>query len=151
MALLFVVHHQSDTPSMTCALRNRSGTDFMSDHHHQGTQGDMATIGREERFPVRSKQDIELAQHLVGHSLGMQDGSEIRDEQRTRHSPSPAYEQGIANSRLTPSSDSRHLTPRSSSQDRSQRENSQFDAPIISQSDSIPSGQACRYVLLIRR
>jgi len=129
---------------MTCALRHRSVTDYMSGHHHQDSMNDTPTSRTEESFPVRSKQDIELAQHLVGHSRGVQNSSESRDEQRSKQSPSPAYEQEIADSRLTPTSEHRHLTPRSLSQDRSQRENSQCDAPIISQSDNIPSGQACR-------
>ena len=129
---------------MTCALRHRSVTDYMSGHHHQDSMNDTPTSRTEESFPVRSKQDIELAQHLVSHSLRVQNGSEDRIEQRASHSPSSAYEQENLGSTFSSSSEQRHLTPRSSSQDRSQRENSHYDAPIISQSDNIPSGQACR-------
>ncbi|KAH8596096.1 hypothetical protein B0O99DRAFT_593936 [Bisporella sp. PMI_857] len=102
------------------------------------------TSRREGTFPVRSKQDIELAQHLVGHSLGVRNSPQTRNEQSFDSSPSPAYEHESPESVQTSTSDQlRHLTPRSSSLERSQRESSQYDVPNIPQSDNVPSGQVC--------
>ena len=128
--------------SMTCAIRRHPVTDFMLDHRHH-LMDDQGS-SRSETFPVRSKEDIELAHHLVGHSRGVQDGLQIRNEQISNDSPSPAYDYESPESRMTPSSDqTRRLTPRPSSSERSQRESSQYDAPVI---PNIPSGQVCAYV-----
>ncbi|KAG9245213.1 hypothetical protein BJ878DRAFT_534053 [Calycina marina] len=72
---------------------------------------------REERFPVRSKQDIEVAQQLVGHARGTNSNSAGLLEQGLDARVSPAYDQEYPESRMANS--------------------------IIPQSDNIPNGQVC--------
>jgi hypothetical protein len=107
---------------------------------------------REETFPVRSalpsrepsKEDIELAQHLIGHAQGARAVQHNENEQNAKNSPSPNYEANSPDS-SSPSVDRlRQITPRSNSLERNEREVSQSYPPVSSQSDAIPSGQVCR-------
>ena len=142
---------------MICTLQRHPATDFMSEQAFDATNDRGSTSPqqrRQESFPVPvraahpsrepSKEDIELAQHLVGHSRGIRDTRQNQEEQDV--SPSPTYEPQNQDPNLTPRSERmRQLTPRSASLERMQRESSQAYAPVTSsQSDSVLSGQVCR-------
>lgn len=133
---------------MICTVQQLPATGFTSDHSFD-TMSDRHSQSPQQRrgetFPVRpavprepSKKDIELAQHLVGHSRGVQNGSE---RQGQSDSPSPT---NSAQNQDSPSDRIHQITPRSASIERTQRENSQTYATVISpQSDSVPSNQVC--------
>ncbi len=135
---------------MCCAVRHIPGTDFMSDHPFRNmSDRDLKSPSpqqrREETYPVRtalpskdpSKEEIELAQQLLGHAQGV---IKHPPSQHSGDSPSPRYEQRPSST--SPSADRmRHQTPGSTSEDSSQREQSY--APIA-QSDTTSSGQVCR-------
>lgn len=126
----------------------------MSDHpmsnHPFGNMSDRDSSQqrREETFPLRtalparerSREEIELAQQLLGHSQGGRDVS--------GDSPSPRYDAQRPPS-TSPSVDRlRQATPGSATEEVGLRE--QSFAPMSSQSDTGPSGQVCRYVVLAR-
>ncbi|PMD62857.1 uncharacterized protein K444DRAFT_642020 [Hyaloscypha bicolor E] len=103
---------------------------------------------REDTFPLRttlpsrepSKEDIELAQRLIGHSQAARN-----NEQTAKDSPSPTHELQSPGSK-SPSSDRMHqFTPRSLSVERSQRETSQTYSSATSPPPphTVPSGQIC--------
>ncbi|KAH9218135.1 hypothetical protein DL95DRAFT_423672 [Leptodontidium sp. 2 PMI_412] len=98
---------------------------------------------KEETFPLRtalparerSREEIELAQQLLGHSQGHRDVS--------GDSPSPRYDSQRPTS-TSPSTDRlRQVTPGSVSEESSQREQSYAPLSSSSQSDVAPSGQVC--------
>ena len=92
-----------------------------------------------------SKEDVELAQHLLGHSQEARDYSHKQDHQTTRDSGPPAQERPSSRSTMSPSGEQVQLvTPRSHSSDRGQAEDSKSYAPGSSHPDSILSGQVCR-------
>ena len=135
---------------MCCELEHYPVTGFMSDHPFGGMSNRRSPSPqrrREETFPDRSalpsrepsKEDIELAQHLIGHAQGTIQWNE--NEQSAANSPSPNNE---ANSPKSSSPRSRQITPRSNSLERQERELSQSYPPVSSQSDAVPSGQVCR-------
>jgi len=141
---------------MSCVLQKHPVTGFMSDHHLGSMSNNRRSPSpqrrREETFPVRSalpsrepsKEDIELAQHLIGHAQGARTVQRNENEQNATNSPSPNYEANSPES-SSPSVDRlRQITPRSNSLERNEREISQSYPPVSSQSDSIPSGQVCR-------
>ncbi|KAF4635673.1 hypothetical protein G7Y89_g2438 [Cudoniella acicularis] len=109
---------------------------------------------REETFPVRSalpsrnpsKEAVEIAQHLIGHSQGAQNVSQAQSEKSARTSPSPSYDAQTPES-LSQSAERLHqVAPRSSSLDRLQQEQSRAyatNATDATQSDPVPSGQVC--------
>lgn len=108
-------------------------------------------LAKLENFPVRaglpsrepSKEDLELAQHLIGHAQAARVIQTKENGASTADSPSPPYESNSPES-SNPSSDRvRQLTPRSSSSERRERELSQSYPPVSSQSDTIASGQVC--------
>jgi len=128
---------------MICALRRLPVTDFTSDHHLD-TMPEGGSISpqlrREDPFSMRptpSKEELELAQHLVGHSQGQRNGLQ-RQNDIPNNSPSP-YDYGSPG--MTPGSDRMSQ--------RSPGESVDSYAPVIPQSDNIPSGQVCRYAPLI--
>lgn len=152
-----IYHHPSQAHqlSMCCVVRHNSGTDFMSDHpmsnHPFGNMNDRDSSQqrKEETFPLRtalparerSREEIELAQQLLGHSQGGRDVS--------GDSPSPRYDAQRPPS-TSPSVDRlRQATPGSTTDEAGQREQS-FAPMSSSQSDTGPSGQVCRYVRLIK-
>jgi hypothetical protein len=105
-----------------------------------------------EEFPARttvpsqepSKEDLELAQHLLGHSRGGKDYSHKQDYQTERDSVSLVQERPSPNSTMSPSAEQvRHDTLRSNSSERGQTESKPY-APGPPRSDSVPSGQVCR-------
>jgi GATA-binding protein len=141
---------------MCCALRQYPVTDFMSDHPFSVMSNRRSSSPhqrREDLFPLRttlpsrepSKEDIELAQRLLGHSQAARNKQQNQNEQTTKDSPSPTYELQSAGSK-SPSSERMHqFTPRSLSVERSQREPSQSYSSVTSPPpDSTPSGQVCR-------
>lgn len=126
----------------------------MSDHPYGGMSDRRSSSPqrrREETFPVRtvlpsrepSREDIELAQQLLGHSQAAT-GRESRNEQPTKDSPSPSYEHQRLGSTSPTVDRVRQITPRS----EAEQSHPQSYAPVPSQADSIPSGQVCRYVLV---
>ncbi|TVY88063.1 GATA factor [Lachnellula willkommii] len=134
---------------MCVVLEQNPVTGFMSDHNLGGMNNRISPQRRgEETFPVRSalpsrepsKEDIELAQHLIGHAQGTTKRNE--NEQSTANSPSPNNE--VNSSESSPSMDRlRQVTPRSNSLERHERELSQSYPPVSSQSDAVPNGQVC--------
>jgi GATA-binding protein len=140
---------------MCCALRQYPVTDFMSDHPFS-VMSDRGSSSphqrREDAFPLRttlpnrepSKEDIELAQRLLGHSQAARNKQQNQNGQTAKDSPSPTYELQSAGSK-SPSSERMHqFTPRSLSVERSQREPSQSYSVTSPPSDSTPSGQVCK-------
>ncbi|KAG4419025.1 hypothetical protein IFR04_007801 [Cadophora malorum] len=120
----------------------------MSDHpmsnHPFGNMNDRDSSQqrKEETFPLRtalparerSREEIELAQQLLGHSQGGRDVS--------GDSPSPRYDAQRPPS-TSPSVDRlRQATPGSTTDEAGQREQS-FAPMSSSQSDTGPSGQVC--------
>ena len=140
---------------MCCALRTLPVTDFMSDHPFGGMSGISKSaphLRRDESFPVRTapppreqpNEDVALAQHSIVHPQGVRSNEQTREQQQAYDSPSPAPEH---HSPITaPSAERKGLvSPRSASLERSQREQSQPYAPMMSLfSDAAPSGQVCR-------
>lgn len=136
---------------MCCALRQYPVTGFMSDHPFSAMcdRGSSPHQRREENFPLRtalpsresSKEDIELAQRLIGHSQVARTNEQTAKDD----SPSPTYELQSPGSK-SPSSDRMHqFTPRSLSVERSQRESSQtYSSATPPPPHSVPSGQVCR-------
>jgi hypothetical protein len=141
---------------MCCALRQLPVTDFMSDHPFGGMseRGSSSPHRRmEDTFSLRqalpprepSREQIELAQHLLSHSQDSRNNQQKQNSQTVRDSPSPNYELQSPEAGSPSTERMRQLTPRSNSIERSQRENSQSYAPAASsQTDSAPSGQVCR-------
>lgn len=138
---------------MICTVPQLSVTGFkwdqpfgiMSAKHSQSPQRK-----REEIYPVRPAiprepltEDIQPAQDSVSHPQGIQNRSE---GQPLRYdTPSPTY---APRNHESPSDRRRQTTPSLASAERMHREGSQSYAPaILSQVDSVPSGQICRYVL----
>lgn len=109
---------------------------------------------RWETFPARnttlpsrepSKEDIELAQHLLGHSQGARSYKRTQDAVPARDSRSPTHEGPSPTLTRSPSAEHAHLgRPGSSPAESRQREDSQSYAPLPSNSDAVPSGQVCR-------
>lgn len=105
---------------------------------------------KEETFPVRSampsrepsKEDLELAQHLIGHAQGAIQRNE--KEERVLNTPSPNYEGNSPESSSASVDHLRQITPRSNSLERQEQELSQSYPPVSSQSDAVPNGQVCR-------
>lgn len=140
---------------MCCALRQLPVTDFMSDHPFGGMseRGSSSPHRRmEDTFSLRqalpprepSREQMELAQHLLSHSQDSRNNQQKQNSQTVRDSPSPSYELQSPEARSPSTERMRQLTPRSNSIERSQRENSQSYAPTASsQTDSAPSGQVC--------
>lgn len=140
---------------MLCALRKLPVTDFMSDHPFAGMSGINSPsphLRRDERFPNRSalpsrepsKEDMEFAQHLLGHSQGARNSEQQRQPQRAADSPSPASDRYSPVASLS-AQRMGQITPRSASTEGNQREQSQPYAPMTSlHSDAVPSGQVCR-------
>lgn len=138
---------------MCCALRQFPVTDFMSDHPFGGMndRGPPSPPRREELFArttlprERTKEDIETAQHLLGHSQAARNNNQIRDERKVTESPSPTYELQSHSLTVSPTTEQvRQSTPRSTSLERRQSEISQSYSPITSQSETAPTGQVCR-------
>ncbi|CZS88659.1 related to GATA factor SREP [Rhynchosporium agropyri] len=120
-------------------------SDHLSSSHPFGEMVDRNPSSQErmeESFPLRtslparerSREEIELAQQLLGHSQGQRDVS--------GDTPSPRYDSQRPSS-MSPSTDRmRQITPGSASEEQSQREQSY--APVSStQYDAAPSGQVC--------
>jgi hypothetical protein len=134
---------------MGCEVRRFPVTGFLSDHPFSGmSAGETSSPQRrrEETFTVRSalpskepsREDLELAQHLLGHSQGIRDYQPNQSE-KNMDSPSPQEFQGPQSS-----SSVGQEAPRSASVEREQRESSPSYAPVLPQSESVPSGQVCR-------
>jgi GATA-binding protein len=140
---------------MCCALRQYPVTDFMSDHPFSimSERGSSPHLRREDAFPLRttlpnrepSKENIELAQHLLGHSKVAIDSQQKQNEESAKDSPSPTYELQSRGSKSPSTERMQRFTPRSLSVERSQRETSQAYSSVTSPPpESIPSGQVCR-------
>lgn len=131
---------------MTCVLRRLPVTDFTSDHTFANMSKDTSHHARVEAIPIRptpSREDFELAHQLVGHSQGLRNGQQMQNE--IGGSPSPSYERENSEANKTPPSEHmRQPSPRASSLERSQGDNLDAFAPVIPQTDNIPSGQVCR-------
>lgn len=139
-----------------CSVLLNTPVTVMSDRQ-PATQGQRAPPrpqqqqqNRNNKFSARpslpskdpSREDLELAQQLVGHAQGRHDNTQMQVEQSNTDSPSP-YGSQITGERTVSSEQRRHSTPDSpSSADGDFRDNSYAPA----QSDSVPSGQVCRYV-----
>jgi hypothetical protein len=99
-------------------------------------------------LPTRtlSKEDIELAEHLVDHSQGLRENEKSRYDRQEREPSGYEYQQ-TANSHSGLGGhgydQSRQLTPTSAQSERNQPEESYSPHTIISH-DSVPSGQVCR-------
>lgn len=131
---------------MGCEVRQFPVTDFWSDHPFKiMNEHSSPHRRREETFPVRSalpsREDMELARQLVGHSHGKKDSQPTPNEQKI-DSPSPSQEFR----RPEPTLSTTQEAPRPASLDREEREKSQSYSPVVSQSGPVPSGQVCRYV-----
>ncbi|KAL2066480.1 hypothetical protein VTL71DRAFT_2551 [Oculimacula yallundae] len=120
-------------------------SDHLSSTHPFGEMGDRHPSPQhraEEAFPLRtslparerSKEELELAQQLLGHSQAQRDTS--------GDSPSPRYDSQRPPS-TSPSIDRmRQVTPGSVSEEQGQREPS-YAPSSLSQHDAAPSGQVC--------
>ena len=150
-SLLHTLH--SNKVFMSCALGNYPMTGFPSDHlfsDMSNRRSPSPQRRREETFLVRSvlpsrepsKEDIELAQHLIGHAQGTI--QRVENGQSATNSPSPNYEANSPESSSPSVERLSQITPRSNSVERQERELSQSYPPVSSQSDSVPSGQVCR-------
>jgi GATA-binding protein len=136
---------------MCCALRQYLVTDFKSDHPFSAMcdrRSSSPHHRREDTFPLRttlpsrepSKEDIELAQHLLGHSQAARNSG-----QTAKDSPSPTYELQSPGSKSPASERMHQFTPRSLSMERGQRESSQaYLSATTPPPNAIPSGQVCR-------
>jgi GATA-binding protein len=138
---------------MCCVTRKIPVTDLRSDHpfDKMSDRESSSPQRRRETFPVRSalpsrepsKEDMELAQSLVGHAQGSRTNLAPQNEQNIRGSTSPAYEVQSRISTSPASEQMRQVTPGPTSTERNQQDQSY--APFSSsQSDSVPSGQLCR-------
>jgi GATA-binding protein len=140
---------------MRCEVRPFPVTDFLSDHPF-GVMNEISSPQRrrEETFPVRStlpsrepsRADLELAQHLVGHSQGITSNRPSPNEQ-VIDSPSPSQELRHPETTLITAQEA----PSPDSLEREERESSQSYAPVVSQPGSVPSGQVCRYICCVFR
>jgi hypothetical protein len=132
---------------MSIAILSLPVTNFSLDHPFRGMTDQVAATPSQRReesnatssvLPLRepSKEDLELAHQLVGHSKGLRDNHSTQHERDTEppSSKPPMHVLEVA---------------RSTSPDHSQREGSQSYAPSIPSSDAVPSGQVCRYLLTI--
>jgi hypothetical protein len=97
-----------------------------------------------------SKEELEVAEHLVDHSQGIREGNgRLQIEERNgASSPSKVYDLQQGGSPLGPASSferARQLTPRSDA-DSSERNESgdQYRSQIIPSSETTPGGQVCR-------
>jgi hypothetical protein len=153
--------------SMCCAYSTYPVTDLGSGYssHTMSNKLSLTPQRRKEIFPVRtvlpsrepSKEDLELAQHLIGHAQGIRGDPILQDGQSSRSTPSPAYNTSTPGSTSPSAQRLREIASRSSSLERSQhdqahsqqREQSYPRAQSIQsvQSDAVPAGQVCRLVL----
>ncbi len=143
---------------MCCALPQYPVTGFMSDHPFgiMSERGSSSPhLRREDPFHLRttlpsrepSREDIELAQQLLGHSHVARNSQQKKNKGSAKDSPSPTYELQGRRSKSPSSERVDQFTPRSLSVERSQREPSQPYSTVTSPPpESIPSGQVCRYV-----
>ncbi|KAH8678747.1 hypothetical protein BGZ60DRAFT_371245 [Tricladium varicosporioides] len=106
---------------------------------------------REETFPVRSalpsrgpsKEDIELAQQLIGHSQGARPAPKSRSEESAGPSPSPGLEGQTPESTSPSAERMRQITPSSNSSERPQDQPRAYAPSSAAQADTGPSGQVC--------
>lgn len=128
---------------MICTVRTAPVAGFVSDLSLNQMSNRLSQSPprlREGTFPVRtalpqepSKQEMETENHTQSNPPGL----DAREQEQ--NTPSP-YDHQNHNS----PSNQRQISPSVASTDRMQREDSQAYAPVITQSDSIPSGQVCR-------
>ena len=141
---------------MCCAYSTNLVTDFRSDHStpRMNNKHSSAPQQRKETFPVRtllpsrepSKEDLELAQHLIGHAQGIRGDPISQEGQSSRSTPSPAYDISTPTSTSPYVKRLQEIASRSSSLERSQQDQDQtyqHRAQSV-QSDSVPAGQVCR-------
>lgn len=83
-----------------------------------------------------SKEDIELAEHLVDHSHGIRDSRE-----RPSHSGDDSYEIKLGQNGQHP----RQITPPASQMGNRSQQSASY-SPQPQQTDNAPNGQICRYV-----
>ena len=134
---------------MGCEVRRFPVTDILSDHSLRAmNQTSSPQRRKEETVPVRSpppcrersREDSEIAQHLVDHSQGLTKSGPGPND-KTTDTPSPSQELRYPESTSTAQEAS---SP--ASVERGGRESSQSCAPLVSQNGAVPSGQICRYV-----
>jgi len=138
---------------MCCVTRQTPVADLRSDHSFDkmSDRESSPLQRRRETFPVRSalpsrepsKEDMELAQSLVGHAQGSRTSLAPQNQQNIRGSPSPAREVQSQTSTSPASEQMCQVTPGPTSAERNQQDRSYAPASS-SQSDSVPSGQVCR-------
>jgi GATA-binding protein, other eukaryote len=136
---------------MSSALGDHPVTGFMSDYRFNAMNDRRPTSPqrRWETFPARttlpsrepSKEDIELAEQLLGHSQGARN---YKHKQSDGVSDSTSQRHECLSPSLTMSPSADQVQPGSISIECRQRENSQPYGPESSQSDAVPSGQVCR-------
>jgi GATA-binding protein len=147
--------------SMCCAYSTLSVTDLKSDHSIRAMSSKHLSTPqrRKENVPVRtvlpsrepSKEDLELAQHLIGHAQGIRGDPIAPDGQTSRSTPSPAYDASTTGSTSPSAQQLCEIASRSSSLERSQQDASQsyqraqsHQRPQSLLSGALPAGQVCR-------
>jgi hypothetical protein len=144
--------------SMSCVYSTHLVSDFKSDHspHTMSNKNSATPQRRKDTFPVRtvlpsrepSKEDLELAQHLIGHAQGIRGDPIAQDGESSRSTPSPACDASTPGSASPSVQRLREIASRSSSLERSQQDPTQSHQRAQSiQSDAVPAGQVCRSVL----
>lgn len=147
-------HNLRQSP-MCSEVRQYPVADFVSKHPFgcmAGSDPSLPQRRRDEAFPVRSalpsrepsKEDLELAQHLVGHSQGIRDNQQTQS-QRNMDGPSPLKDFHGPESSSSTERQTYQGVRRSASVEREHRESPQPYVPAVPQSESVPSGQVCRY------
>lgn len=96
-------------------------------------------------LPARtvSKEDIELAGHLVEHSQGVRENRDGQNERQEREHSYDTKQSTSPNTYGRGSYDSRQLTPTSTMGERIQTEEPYSPARPISNPDTVPNGQVC--------
>jgi GATA-binding protein len=140
---------------MCLVLGQHLAADFRPDHHtHEMSEGlPQSPPRRREEFHTLpalssrgpSKEDIELAQHLIVHSQGTRNILQNQGEQNARISQSPALN-AQASEPSSPSAERmRQEVSRSTSLEKTiQEEEQSYMTGGSTQPDDIPSGQVCR-------
>lgn len=147
---------------MCCALRKAPVTGFMSDHPFSNMSEGESSFPQnqlDESFSVRpsptsnvsSKADLDLARQLTGHPHILSKNQERQQERDRSSSPSsypdyrtPEGSSSAANPNLQPS-------PRSVSEERSQRDSSQPFSSASPKPDQVQAGQVCRYEYIVKK
>ncbi|KAM3065747.1 GATA type transcriptional activator of nitrogen-regulated proteins [Clarireedia jacksonii] len=140
---------------MCCALRKTPVTGFMSDHpfskmsegepsFSRNQQDEGFSVRRSPSSNVSSKADLDLAQQLIGHSHSPGKIQERKQERDRSSSPSSYPDHRTSEVSSIAGNPSLQISPRSASEERSQRDTSQpFSSATSPKPDQIQAGQVC--------